>query len=935
MNARRWARLQHLFQGAGALPPAEQPGFLARECPDDPVLRGEVEALLAAGHAGGDFLEASALPMVGRLLGESSRARQAGESIGPYRLTELIGRGGMGEVWRARDVRLARDVALKFCDARFTERFAGEARAIAALNHPNICQLYDVGPDYLVMEFVDGAAPVGPTSVAAALGLARQLADALDAAHSRGIVHRDLKPANISITPDGTLKVLDFGIATSGDGLNADGGAPDDLVIGTPAWMSPEQLRGASVDKRCDIWAFGLLVHQLVTGVNPFERTAVVDTQQAVLNAEPDWDALPVQVRRLVRRCLAKDVKQRLRDIGDAWELLERPEPRPSRTARASRVAIPVLLAAVVALGLFAVGAPTRPRDGPEPPPMRLQMALDPQLPLDLSGAANLVVSPDGSRLAFVSRGRLLLRSLVDGSSKQVGTIEGVQSPFFSPDGRSIAFFAQGQLRTVGIDGDDVRDLSPTSAHFAGGAWGPDGTIVAALAPAGPLQAVPASGGPARALTVLDRQRGETTHRLPQFLPGGKAILFTVHRAITGFDDASIDVVTLADGRRKRLIHGGTFGRYVGSGHLLYVSRGVLFAVPFDAERLEVRGDPVRVADDVAYSLYGAAQVDTNHFGTVVYVTGGSSTNQVTLDRFDRRARRRPLLSTPGTYLNPRVSPDGGRVLMSVRNSSELALLAFDVRRDALQQLVQYTSGQTSPWAPFAVWTPDGRYVVLRGDGGMFWVKTDQPGTPRRLTTSRGSQTPASFSPDGRTLAFYEGRGLVGPSDVWTVDVGREEDSLVAGESKPFVATADDESHPSFSRDGRWVAYATVTAGTPEVYVKAWPGDGRTWQVSSGGGSQPLFSRARNELYFLHPDRHVMSVRYEERGRAFVADRTQRWSDTPVAEVGATFWSFDVLPDGDGVVGLVSLGGEQRSNSQEVVVLVNAFEHLRRLAPPR
>ncbi len=935
MNATRWARLQHLFQTAGALPPNERSVFLERECPDDLLLRGEVEALLAAEHDGGDFLEASALPMVGRLFDRSSRARQAGENIGPYRLVELAGRGGMGEVWRARDVRLARDVAVKFCDARFTQRFAGEARAIAALNHPNICQLYDVGPDYLVMEFVDGTAPVGPTSIAAAIGLARQLADALDAAHTKGIVHRDLKPANIRITADRTLKVLDFGIATSGDGPNADAAAHEDVVIGTPAWMSPEQLRGASVDKRCDIWAFGLLVHLLVTGVNPFERATLVETQQAVLDAEPDWDALPVPVRRLVRRCLAKDVRHRLRDIGDAWELLERVESLPSRTTRASRVAVPVLLAATVALGLLAVGAPTQSRSGAAPPPMRLRMALDPQLPLDLSGAANLAVSPDGSSLAFVSRGRLFLRSLLDGSSKQVGTVEGVQSPFFSPDGRSIGFFAQGQLRTVGIDGDNVRDLSSTSAHFAGGAWGPDGTIVAALAPAGPLQAMPASGGTPRALTVLDQQRGETTHRLPQFLPGGQAILFTVHGAITGFDDASIDVVTLADGRRKRLVHGGTFGRYVGSGHVLYVSRGVLFAVPFDAERLEVRGDPVRVADDVLYSLYGAAQVDTTPSGTVVYVTGGSSVNQVTLDRLDGRGRRSPLLDAPGTYLNPRVSPDGGRVLMSVRNPSELALSAFDIRRAALHQFVPYTSGLTSPWAPFAVWTPDGRFVVLRGNGGMFWVRTDQPGTPRRLTTSRGSQTPASFSPDGRTLAFYEGGGLVGPSDVWTVDVESEGDSLMAGEPKPFAATAADESHPSFSRDGRWVAYATVTAGNPEVYVKAWPDDGRTWQVSSGGGWQPLFSRARNELYFLGPDRHVMSVRYEERGRAFVADRTRRWSETPVAEVGATFWSFDVLPDGDGIVAVMSPPRPPRGGPHEVVVLVNAFEHLRRLAPAR
>ncbi len=931
MSEERWEQTQRLFAAALEQPAGECASFLERECQGDHQLLREVESLLSARSKAGGFLEEPALPVAARAVALANESPQSGASAGPYRLIDRLGRGGMGEVWRAHDARLGRDVALKFCNGAMNERMMSEARAIAALNHPNVCQLYDVSPDYLVMELVEGKPPTGPLPLAAVLRSGRQIADALEAAHEKGIVHRDLKPSNILVRPDGTAKVLDFGIAKW---TQPGGGNPsitaDGTVVGTPAWMCPEQMRGQQVDKRADIWAFGLLLFQFTTGMNPFERATVTETQAAVLTAEPDWTPLPVELRRLIRKCLEKDPTQRLRDIGDAWELLHKPaEPEPIASRRRWLMAGAVLtLASVAGIAWWR----TTPRRH-ESRTMRLDLDLGADFPLDASGAADLILSPEGSSLAFVSGGRLYLRALHDAAPKQVGAVSGVHTPFFSPDGRWIGFFAQGKLRKIATTGENAVDLCPTSAYYAGGAWGPDGNIVASLSASGPLQVVSSSGGTPRPFTELDRAHGETTHRLPQFLPGGRAMLFTAHNAITGFDGADIDVMTLADRRRKRLIHGGTFGRYMASGHLLYVTRGTLYAVPFDADRLELTGAPAKVAGDIAYSLLGGAQLDASANGTLVFRAGGSGITSITLDRLDSRGGRQPLWAKPGTYLNPRVSPDGQRILLSSRDPVDLTLSAFDLRREMLQPMVQYESGAAPVSQPLAIWTPDSQWVVFRGDGGMYWIRAHSGGTPRRLTTSTLSQAPSSFSPDGRTLAYYQGAGVVGASDIFTVTITNDGSTLRASDPKPVVETSADESHPSFSRDGRWLAYASAGPAGKEIYVRAWPDDGRSWQVSSGGGLQPLFSRSHDTIYFLNSDHRVMTVPYRVADRAFVAGRVRRWSEQPVADLGPQFWSYDLLPDQDAVVALTAPEGSQHRG--RLVVQLNAFEYLRRLAPVR
>lgn len=941
MNAERWDRIQQLFQAAREQSLDTRGRYLERQCGGDASLRREVESLLASDSE--SFLSEPALHMAARHIAGGKVPRQVGDLIGPYRLEAHIANGGMGEVWRAHDTRLGRDVALKFSDARFTERFAGEARAIAALNHPNICQLYDVGADYLVMEFVEGEAPSGPMPLAKALGYARQIADALEAAHEKSIVHRDLKPSNIKVRSDGTVKVLDFGIAKWTEGEQGAAKPRGDTsflpgtILGTPAWMSPEQARGERVDKRADIWAFGLLLYQFLTGVNPFERATAQDATAAVLTVEPDWDPLPAEVQRLVQRCLAKDAKKRLRDIADAWDLLGQPAGPPKQETAWGRRAAMILVPLLVAAASFAIWR-GKPAALPELRPMRLDLNLGPGFSLDASGAANLILSPDGASIAFVSGGRLFVRTFQDETPKQVGSAEGVNTPFFSPDGQWIAFFSQGKLRKIAVNGGTAIDICPTGAYFTGGAWGTDGNLIVSLNPAGPLQRVSSNGSAPEAITELDKSRGEVTHRLPQFLPGGNAILFTSHNAITGFDDADIDVLTLPDKRRKRLVHGGTYGRYVPSGHLLYISRATLYAVAFDAEKLELRGKPVKVADDVAYSLFGSAQLDVGPPGTLVYRTGGTAITNVTLDRFDSRGGRQPLLSKPGTYVNPRVSPDGQRVLLSERAPTGLNLSILDLRRETLHPLVPYESTDLSPWSPFAVWTPDGKFVVFRGGWdtgvwGMHWIPADGGSSARRLTSGNMSQAPAAFSPDGRTLAFHQGVGLIGTSDIWTTAITNDGTSLKASDPKPVATSKADESNSSFSRDGRWIAYASTSQAVPDIIVKSWPNDERSWQITAGGGSQPLFSRSRDELYFLNADQQVSVIPYQVIDGKFVAGRPRLWSERRVAYFGAQFWSYDLMPGQDAMVALTVPETPDQQQRGRLIVILNVFDHLRRIAP--
>jgi serine/threonine-protein kinase len=859
-----------------------------------------------------------------------------GDKLGPYEIVSAIGKGGMGEVWRARDPRLGRDVAIKISAQQFTDRFEREARAIAALNHSNICTLYDVGPNYLVMEFVEGATLAdritqGPIPLDEALAIAKQIADALEAAHEKGIVHRDLKPANVKIKPDGSIKVLDFGLAKSAESVAVTPDSPTmtlpGMILGTAAYMSPEQARGKEVDKRADIWAFGMVLYEMVTGKRLFQGQSVSDTLAAVTTQEPDWSRLPAKVQRLLRRCLEKDPKRRLRDISGVELLLEEDAGHGATSAL-----WPAWIAALAALVAIALGiafwAPWRAEKPPDRQLTRLDVDLgaDVSLPAPNIGGSDVAISPDGTRLAFVSGTptKLFSRRVDQPKARELPGTEGASLPFFSPDGQWVGFYAGGKLNKISVEGGAVVPLGDI-AVLAGASWGEDGSIF--LSEAGLLR-IPAGGGTPE--TIAAPASGEIALNFPQILPGGKAILF-VGVTTLNVDKLTIEVLTLADRHRKIVALGGNSPRYLatsgGAGHLVYVSRGTLFAVPFDLDKLKTRGTAVPVLDDVAIEgENGAGQYDFSRTGTMVYRrSSGGTSGMKTLQWLDPAGRKEPLRAKPGAYQYPNLSPDGKRVALTVAEGGSRDVWVYDPQRDAMTRL---TSGGAIYADP--VWSPDGHSVVFASYGnGIFQARADGSGQPDALTQSKTNQIPWSFTPDGKRLAYFE----IGKSQIWTMPVEVEGGQLKAGKPEQFLESNFDDNAPAFSPDGRWLAYYSNESGRYEVYVRAFPqpssGQGGKWQVSNSGGTTVRWSRHGHELMYQSGDQ-IMAVSYTVKGDTFVSEKPRVW----IAKLGGgTHW--DLAPDGKHVAVVTPVeSAKAPTEDHEVVFLLNFFDELRRRVPP-
>jgi Tol biopolymer transport system component/predicted Ser/Thr protein kinase len=855
-----------------------------------------------------------------------------GGKLGHYEVIAQIGAGGMGEVYRARDPRLNRDVAIKVSNERFSERFEREARAVAALNHPNICTLYDVGPNYLVMEFIEGESPHGPMPLDTALDYAKQIAAALEEAHDKGVVHRDLKPGNIKIKPDGTVKVLDFGLAkvapaSAGDSENSPtlsmaAATQAGVILGTAAYMSPEQARGKPVDKRADIWAFGVVLYEIITGKRLFQGEDLTETLASVVMKEPDLSAAPLKVRGLLKRCLEKDPKKRLRDISGVSLLLEDPTlASRARLGMPAQIAIGALGAAVIALGVTLWTLWPRTVDRAL---VRLEVDLGPDVSLGSAAGPDVTISPDGNRIVYASQGRLVTRRLDQPGAVNLPGTEGGFAPFFSPDGQWIAFSNGTKLKKISVEGGAAIDLCEAPAA-RGGSWGQDGTIVASLANAGALWRVPETGGKPTPLTELDRQRTEFTHRWPQILPGGKAVLFTSHTAGSGFDDANIDVISLTDHHRKTLQRGGLYGRYLatstGGGHLVYPNRGTLFAVPFDLDRLELRGAPTPVLTDVLYSpATGSAQFDFSPRGTLVYRRGGAEASLVTVQWLESSGKTQPLLARPGDYLHPALSPNGSRLALI----SSGDVWVYEIQRGNMTRLTVGGGGHANP-----TWSPDGRYIAFQSAEGMSWTRSDSS-SPQPLTRSKNTQFPYSFSPDGKRLAFYENDPQTS-FDLWTLPLEDDGVGLRAGKAESFLQTSADERHATFSPDGRWLAYDTTVSGAQQVTVQAFASKGGQLQVSTNGGFFPVWSRNTHELFFRTLDNQIMVLSYSVKGDAFLADTARPWTDKRLANVGAGR-SFDPTPDGKRLAALLSADTAEPKAQHEVTLLENFFDEVRRRA---
>jgi eukaryotic-like serine/threonine-protein kinase len=893
----------------------------------------------------------------------------------------------MGEVYRARDSKLNRDVALKILSEVFAldpdrlARFQREAQVLASLNHPNIGGIYGFeesnGVQALVLELVEGPTLAdriaqGSVPLDEALPIARQIAEALEAAHEQGIIHRDLKPANIKLRPDGTVKVLDFGLAKA---LDPSSGAIDTsqsptitspamtrmgIIMGTAAYMSPEQARGKAIDKRSDIWAFGCVLYEMLTGKRAFGGDDVTDTLARVLMKEPEWLALPPStppaIRKLIRRCLAKDRRERLSDAADARLEINETLTAPSGDALPATTLlarVPLWRRAVaptlsLVLGGLTVGLAVWFLTRPTPPRVtRLTATPSGSAALSVSGFPPAVaISPDGTRLAYVGAGaqQIVVRAL---DQIQPTTLAGLGAPgglFFSPDGQWIGFFdGVTALKKVAATGGSPTTISRIVGNPVGASWSTDETIIFATNdPGSGLLRVAAAGGQPEVLTMPNLGQGELDHGAPQVLPGGQAVLFSI--LTTG--GPQIAVLNLTTREQKILIRGGLGAWYVPTGHLVYGVdlAGPLRAVGFDVRRLEVVGTPVPVLDEVKTVTNRSLALD----GTLVYVAGGAEAQPTfTLVWVDRQGREQPLKAPPRLYRYPRLSPDGSRLALDL-GFQERDIWIWDFARETLTRLTFDPRLDSHP-----AWTPDGQRLVFRstrgGPSNLFWQAADGTGAIERLTeNSNNQQFPGSFSPDGTRLVFREETTTTGADlMVLALEGGRRTSprsqgvggrgSSTTSEVRPLVRTSFNELNGEISPDGRWLAYESDESGQEEIYVRPFPDvDRGRWQISTGGGNRPLWARSGKELFYRALGGAVMSAAVEG-GSAFRAGNPTRLFEGRY-EIGAaqSGRTYDISPDGQRFLMIkVDAGSDETATPPSIVVVQNWHEELKRLVPTR
>jgi Tol biopolymer transport system component/predicted Ser/Thr protein kinase len=884
------------------------------------------------------------------------------QTIAHYRMIAKIGEGGMGEVYRALDTKLGREVAIKIIPETFARdadrmmRFAREARVLASLNHPHIAAIYGVEERALVMELVEGPTLAeritqGPIPLEEALPIARQIADALEYAHEKGVVHRDLKPANIKLTADGQTKVLDFGLAKalSNDPVSGDNPADSPtltmratqagIIMGTAAYMSPEQARGAVADRRADIWSFGVLLYEILTGSHMFGGETVSDTLAAVLRADLDWAALPAStpapVRRLLRRCLERDRKKRLRDIGDAIVEIDEalagvPEPAAAPPTARGVLRWWTAALALLTLACLAVAVVHFRETSPQPVPMRFQI---PALDKTTFGGSGMALSPDGRLMAFIATGSdgrsaVWVRPLDSLAAQALPGTEGAAfSPFWSPDSRSLGFGVQGKLKKIEASGGPPQTLCEIPGDILGGSWSNDGLIIFG-SPVGGLFRVPQAGGVATEFTILDATLGEIGHLRPWFLPDGRRFLYITRTAKV--QDQAIYLATLDSKERKRLVGARQAAAYAppaaGSenGHLLFLREGTLMAQRLDAKRFDLAGEPFPVAEQVGSTLaLGYFSVSAN--GVLAYRSGSSGGNSQ-LMWFDREGKPLGALGKIADYLGGvALAPDGKRVAVDeLDQMGKSDIWMLDLARGVHTRFT--FDGQSMR----GTWSPDGTRLAFASLRNNIYQKDSSGAGNEELLAKSGS--PEGWSRDGRYL-LYSVFDAKTNSDLWVL--GDPSGPPESRKPVPYLQTPFNERQGQFSPDGHWIAYVSDESGLNQyqIYVQSFPAGAGKFQVSTGaGGMQPRWRRDGKEIFYLAADGKLMAVGVQT-APTFEAVAPKALFDPQIARGRAPPWVFfryDVTADGKRfLVNSVSTAPES-SAPAPITVVVNWLAALKR-----
>ncbi len=955
MNPERWQQIKRLYNSALEFESKPREAFLEEACAGDESLRREIDLLLARRPEAEGLFEAPAMELAAQALARDRSAEPSADLTGStllhYSVTRKIGAGGMGEVYQARDLKLNRQVALKILPDSFAHdserlaRFDREAKLLASLNHTNIAAIYGLeearDKKFLVLELVAGETLAqrikkGPLPMEEALELCRQIAEGLEAAHEKGVVHRDLKPANVMIAGNDKIKILDFGLAKFLAAESAATAATQSptiteamtgpgMILGTAAYMSPEQANGKAVDKRADIWAFGCIVYECLTGRRAFPGDTVSETIASILGREPGWDALPATtppaVRKLLERCLRKNPHERIHDVSDVrieiQEALNESAAVVQVQEKGLRGRLLMLLAVVGGVLLSAVAGMVLGRiwipPGENPLPVE-------KTTISLSGSGltltegGVAISPDGRSIVFAARAvdgqRLYVRRIGDWVSLPLKGTEGAYGPFFSPDGGSVAFIADGKLKKAPLGSGPTETICSVALQSTGGSWGRDGRIVFSQWPNGGLSRVAAEGGTPE---VLTQPPDNAFYCFPELLPSAKTIVFTAVRK----GRQSLTALSLQTGKLKTLIESAGGARFLSNGYLVYQSEGNLRAIGFDPDNLETRGTSHVVAEGVInFIVPGRARgYDVSANGTLVYSPPFTSLYRLVWK--NRSGSTEPLNLNPRAYAFPALSPNGRLVSVTVRDGSSRNLWIGSVEAEPLRRL---TFGDNDTYSLF---TPDSKRVVFTsGKGGqpnLFWTPADGSGNPDALTVGahvRGR--PTSWWPLGKVILFIDD-DRSGGKDIGQLEVDRK--SAV----RTFIGTQFDELEAVFSPDGRFVAYQSNESGRWEVYVQPYPGPGAKEQVSTDGGLAPVWNPKGDELFYQTAN-SLMAVRMKNGKSAdapailFALPRTSDYRR-----------GYNVSPDGQRFLMLESADPGQAA--WQINVILNWFAELKRLVP--